>query len=499
MTDSYSRLSEHFRKIHRLDHAITFLSWDHMVMMPPGGNEGRSNCLAELAEMRHALLTSPLIPDLLQELTSSVTDPLSQKSIMEMDRTYQQAACLPADLVRAKTLAGARCEHGWRSQRQENDWPGFLVNFKEVVSLSRDEAQARFDHGDGKFATPYDALLDLYCTGDDSTFISSIFTELKQKLPDLLNAILEKQSAENFTKITGHFPIERQLDVNRELMELLGFDFSCGRLDVSAHPFSTGCHGDQRITTRFRETEFLEALLATAHESGHAAYESGLPEVWEGLPIGSARNLCIHESQSLLFEKQIFLSRSFLSFFHPIICQSLAAAPSAAMDLWRSATRVRPSFIRVEADEVTYPLHVILRFEIEKDLINGHLKTEQIPDLWDEKMQKLLGLSTAGNYTDGCLQDMHWSDGSFGYFPSYTIRATNSSQLFTAIRRDHKDWEKQLASGDISFIREWLREKVWSKGSSLESQEIIEQATGEKTTPRYFLEHLEKRYLEEAF
>jgi len=498
MTEAYTKLQEHFLKIHRIDHAITFLQWDHMVMMPPGGNTARSNSLAELAALRHELMTSGIIPELVQQVEAKEPDHLLARSIFEIKRAYQQAVCLPANLVKAKTLAGAKCEHEWRRQRQENDWAGFLKNFKEVVSLSIEEAQARFDSDSGRFATPYDALLDLYCTGDTSEFINEVFLELKQKLPNLLASVVEKQRKEQQGRFEGIFPVESQLELNRKLMEVLGFDFSSGRLDVSAHPFSTGCRGDQRITTRFRESEFLEALLATAHESGHAAYESGLPEQWEGLPVGSARNLCLHESQSLLFEKQIFLSKPFLSFFQGSINKALPATTNSTEQLWQAATRVAPSYIRVEADEVTYPLHVILRFEIEQDLINGRIHAEDIPDLWDEKMQSYLGLSTAGNFRDGCLQDMHWSDGSFGYFPSYTIGALNSAQLFSAIMREHSDWREQLAAGHVSFIRSWLADKIWSKGSFQESQDLITQATGEGTNPRYFLEHLQARYLEET-
>lgn len=500
MPDAYFLLEEHYQKLARLEHALTFLQWDHMVMMPPGGSEPRSKAIAELTSLHHEFLTSAKTGDLLQEAAGQATTSSRIRSLQEMEQQYQRAVCLSTDLVKAKSLAGSKCEHDWRNQRKNNDWPGFLKNFKEVVQLAQEEAQARRDFIPGRYSTPYDAMLDLYCTGDSNSFIADVFTKLKHILPGIVQQVVDKQKGDQIPDLQGHYPIDQQQLLNLELMKCLGFDFDQGRLDVSSHPFSTGCRGDQRITTRFRKTDFFDALLATAHETGHASYESGLPVEWDGLPAGNARNLCIHESQSLLFEKQIFLSRPFISFFSTRIHTFLPTTKEInGSQLWAAATRVQPSYIRVEADEVTYPLHVILRYEIESQLINNSIKAEDIPALWDEKMQDYLGLSTAGNYHDGCLQDMHWSDGSFGYFPSYTIGALNGAQLFAAIRRTYPDWQEKLAEGNVNFIRNWLREKVWIKGSTMDSQDIIESATGESTNPDYFLHHIQERYLDELY
>lgn len=500
MTDRYNILVTEFKRLARIDHARTFLQWDHMVMMPPGGNQSRSEAIAELTALRHQFLTSPHLGELIQQAAAAAPDPLQERSLTEMERMYRRAVCLPADLVKAKTLAGSICEHGWRSQREANDWQGFLANFREVVHLARQEAQARSAAEPGRFPTPYDALLDLYCTGDSSSFLAEVFARLKRELPGLVQEVVARQKSKPVVDLHGHYPLADQQQLNRELMLCLGFDFDRGRQDVSAHPFSTGGRGDQRITTRYREGEFLEALLATAHETGHAAYEDGLPEEWDGLPIGLARNMCLHESQSLLFEKQLFLSRPFFSFFSAIIHRLLpATAVHDDAALWTAATRVQPSYIRVEADEVTYPLHVILRYEIESGLINGSLAAEDIPEAWDAKMTEYLGLSTKDNYRDGCLQDMHWSDGSFGYFPSYTIGALNGAQLAAALRASHPDWQDQLAAGKVDFVRNWLRQNIWRKASSMDSQEILKAASGEGTNPVLFLSHLRDRYLEDLY
>ena len=500
MRDAYLLLEEQYRQLARLEHALTFLQWDHMVMMPPGGSEPRANAIAELTTLHHEILTSTKTGDLLKEASSQTTDKLRTRSLREMEQEYQRAICLPPELVKAKSLAGSKCEHGWRSQRHDNDWSGFLANFNEVVELAREEAQARRDFKPGLFATPYDAMLDLYCTGDNNSFIQDVFATLKNVLPELVQQVVDKQKSITVPDLVGHYPIDQQKLLNLELMKCLGFNFDQGRLDVSSHPFSTGCRGDQRITTRFRETDFFDALLATAHETGHASYEDGLPVEWDNLPAGSARNLCIHESQSLLFEKQIFLSRPFISFFSSRMHSYLPTTSTIdGARLWTAATRVEPSYIRVEADEVTYPLHVILRYEIESKLINNSIQTEAIPELWDEKMQEYLGISTAGNYRNGCMQDMHWADGSFGYFPSYTIGALNSAQIFAAIRRSHPDWQERLAGGDVSFIRNWLQKTIWQKGSTMDSQDIIRLATGESTNPDYFLHHIQQRYIDELY
>lgn len=284
------------------------------------------------------------------------------------------------------------------------------------------------------------------------------------------------------------------------MSSVLGFDFNSGRIEESSHPFSTGEYGDHRITSRYRDNDFIEALKATAHETGHAAYESGLPLKWKNLPVGQARNMSIHESQSLLFEKQIFLSKPFMRFFSPVVHSHLRASRGFDCEqIWLNSLKVQPSFIRVEADELSYPLHVIIRYEIESALINKTMEPQNLPDSWDEKMKTYLGLSTEGNYKDGCLQDIHWTDGSFGYFPAYTLGALNSAQIFAAFHRDHSDWQELLGKGKIDVIRDWLKNKIWSQGRLLESQDLMHQATGEGTNPQYFLNYINDRYLEERY
>ncbi len=499
MSTTYETLAEHFRKLSRLEHAMTYLSWDQMVVMPEQGVSRRSDAMAELAAIHHDLLTADELGAQFAKASAEANDETAV-SIREMKRVWSQATCLPAELVRAKIKAGSRCEHGWRTQRHANDWSGFLENFTEVLELGREEARLRQAADAEAFATPYDAMLDLHCCGDSKALIDSVFQRLRDELPGLITEVVAKQKKRSLLEMTGHFETDVQQQLNHQLMRSLGFDFDAGRLDESMHPFSTGEAGDLRITTRFTDDGFLDAMLATAHETGHASYEGGLPQAWQGLPVGGYRNMCIHESQSLLFEKQIFLSRAFMSYVTPQVTAAFPQMAShSAENLWHLATRVEPGFIRVDADEVTYPLHVLLRYEIESDLINGDLEARDIPDCWNEKMQSYLGLSTDGNYSDGCLQDIHWTDGAFGYFPSYTLGAVNGAQIFACIKQQHPDWQERLAEGDVVFIRQWLQEKIWSQASLLESQPLMVAATGQETSPESYLVHLRARYLEDSY
>ena len=499
MEAPYKQLENHFQRLSHLAHSLTFLQWDQLVMMPPQGNQARSEAIAEISSLYHNTLTDPAVGELLEKARNNPATAEQSVSVREMEREYRWATCIPTDLVKAKSLAGSKCEHQWRSQRQDNDWAGFLVNFKEIVKLSREEAHARQSCSPEKFSTPYDALLDLYCTGDSSAMISEIFATLKEILPPLISEVVDKQAGRT-REFNGQFSKKFQRHLNRKLAGLLGFDFDAGRIDESSHPFSTGDIGDHRITSRYREEDFIDALKATAHETGHAAYEDGLPQKWKYMPLGQARNMSIHESQSLFFEKQIFLTKPFLHYFTPTIHTHLEQSRDYSCEqIWLNSIKVSPSFIRVEADEVCYPLHVILRYEIESALINGGMEPEDLPEVWDDKMQKYLGLSTAGNYRDGCLQDIHWTDGSFGYFPAYTLGALNAAQLFSAFCRQHHDWQEMLGKGDISPIRAWLEEHIWSKGRLLDSQALVETATGEQTNPDYFIGYVKKRYLEERY
>ncbi len=502
MSQSLQLLEAQFHRIAQLDHATTFLGWDQMVMMPTAGMQPRSEAIATLATMRHELLTSDAMEQWLVEALHDIDrgsiDESNRAHVSEMRRSWMQASAMSAELVHAQVLAGAKCEHAWRTQKLSNDWDGFLENFRPVVALAREEAQCRQAQRPENFNTPYDALLDLHCAGDSHQLISSIFSELKQELPTLLQRVLDKQLLRAPMDLSGDYSFDEQQQLSEQLMRVLGFDFEAGRLDQSLHPFSTGVRGDQRITTRYRTSDFADALQATAHETGHASYESGLPSRWQSYPVGRARNMCIHESQSLFFEKQVFLSRAFGESFVAAIHQYLPTTQAfSARDIWNAQTVVKPTFIRVEADEVTYPLHVMLRYDIESALINGDVEPDMIPQMWEASLQSYLGLSTEGDHAKGCMQDIHWTDGAFGYFPSYTMGAVNAAQITASLKEQNPQWRDDMARGDMGFARTWLHDNIWQHGSELASQELMSRATGQGSSARFLLDHLKARYIDE--
>ena len=329
----------------------------------------------------------------------------------------------------------------------------------------------------------------------DSQQLDSVFNDLKQWLPALLTRVVEKQSATRPRTPTGTFPPPLQKQLGLQVMQTLGFDFNHGRLDISAHPFCGGVPEDVRITTRYDEQHMLSALMGVIHETGHARYEQNLPKQWAGQPAGLARSTAIHESQSLFMEMQLGRSREFLEFIQPQVEAIFGSQPALEKDNFVAlAQQVKPGFIRVDADEVSYPAHVMLRYDIEKALIEGEIEVEDIPSLWDEKMHHYLGLDTRGNYREGCMQDIHWTDGAFGYFPTYTLGAMYAAQLFAAAKQQLPAISEEIARGNLQNISGWLNDHIWQYGSLLTTDELLTKATGQTLNPAFFRQHLEQRY-----
>ncbi len=493
MTTAYQQLSATFQRLSRFGHLMAVAGWDMQTMMPAGGSQARGEALAEMGVLRHEILTDARVGELIKAAEQADLNDVERANLREMQRAWQQASLLPASLVEAKSLAGSRCEHAWREQRPANDWQGFAANLKEVVRLSREEAQLRAEANN---TSRYDALLDLYEPGMTSAKLDATFGELKSWLPDLLQRVVEKQAQEKVEQPQGPFALAAQRELGLSVMTTLGFDFRHGRLDVSAHPFCGGVPEDVRITTRYNQDEFLSALMGVIHETGHARYEQGLPQQWRSQPVGLARSTAIHESQSLFMEMQLGRSREFLQRILPQVCDKLGAQPALQPENFvRLTQRVKPGLIRVDADELSYPAHVILRFEIERALIEGEIEVEDIPALWDEKMQQTLGLDTRGNYRDGCMQDIHWTDGAFGYFPTYTLGAMYAAQLFQAVKKALPDLGDRLQHGELQPVFDWLQQNIWQHGSRFPTEQLLINATGEALNPRFFRQHLEQRYL----
>jgi carboxypeptidase Taq len=490
---AYNALTATFTRLYRLGHLGSIAGWDQASMMPAKGNAARGAAMAELQVLMHQTLTNPALQAHIAAAEQEPMDDLQRANLREMRRDWEISNLLPERLVEAKSLAGSRCEHAWRTQRKENDWQGFLVNLREVVQLSREEAQIL---SQAKGVTPYDALMDKFEPGTRSADIDTIFGAVKAWLPGLIQQVREKQASETVIAAQGPFPIESQRALGLEIMGLLGFDFEAGRLDVSSHPFCGGVPEDVRITTRYTDDDFMRSMMGIVHETGHARYEQNLPRATTHMPVGRARSMGIHESQSLSFEMQLGRSPAFLALITPLVRKHLGAQDAfTAENLARMYTRVQPDFIRVDADELTYPAHIILRYEIESALVNGDIACEDIPALWDEKMMQYLGVDTRGNYRNGCMQDIHWTDGMIGYFPSYTLGAMYAAQYFASIRSTQVDLDTQIANGNLAPVFDWLGTHIWSQASLWSTDELVRRATGEKLNPAHFKAHLEKRYL----
>jgi carboxypeptidase Taq len=493
MSTAYASLVSSFTKLYRYQHLANIVAWDQAAMMPSKGNDARSAAMAELAVLLHDTLTAPQLAAALEAAKSETIDPVEAASVREMARQWRTANVLPASLVEAKSLAGTHCEHAWRSQRKANDWAGFLANWRPVVTCVRQEATLL---AEATGLSRYDALVDRYEPGMTTAVIEPMFAELKRWLPPLIREVIAKQANERVELPAGTFPVAAQRALGLEVMGLLGFDFEGGRLDISTHPFCGGVAEDVRITTRYDEADFVSALMGVVHETGHARYEQRLPRSWVQLPLGQARSMGIHESQSLSFEMQLGRSRPFLTLIAPLVRKHLGDDPAFSVDnLATIYTRVRPGPIRTESDELTYPMHIILRFEIERAIVEGEIEPEDVPALWDEKMRTYLGQDTRGNYSDGCLQDIHWTDGAFGYFPSYTLGAMYAAQYFAALRAQVPDLDAKIAAGDLAPIFSWLEERIWSQASRWETPELIERATGGPLSTNHFKSHLRSRYL----
>jgi carboxypeptidase Taq len=492
---AYEELERRFARYSQLRDVAGMLHWDTAAMMPPGGAEARAGQLATLDVMAHEILIDPALAALIAEASDGDgLDPWQGANLGEMRRIWGHANAVDSELVAALSKASSNCEMAWRTARQENDFASIIAPAEELLARLRESARAR---GEKLGLGDYDALLDQYEPGALTAQIDPVLDDLAAFLPDFLERVLAHQADRPAPLVLeGPFDTGAQQKLCVALMKTLGFDFSRGRLDVSHHPFCGGVPEDVRITTRYDEADFMPAMMAALHETGHALYEQGLPDAWRHQPVGAARGMGLHESQSLLIEMQACRGREFLSFVAPMIRDAFGADGRAweTDNLYRLGILVKPGMIRVDADEVTYPLHVILRYRLEKAMIAGDLAIRDLPGAWNDAMGDLLGLTPA-NDAEGCLQDIHWYDGAHGYFPTYTLGALAAAQLFGAAAEALTGLGADLARGDFSDLIGWLRANIHAKGSSLTSDETITAATGRPLDSRAFKRHLENRYL----
>ncbi len=492
----YLSLERIFGRLRALNDASGILGWDAQTLMPVGAAEGRAEQLATLRGLAHEILVAPATADLIEaaEARSTDLDPWQAANLGEMRRAYAHAAAVPGDLVEAESKASSAAEMAWREARATSDFSILEPHLAEVLRLVRAVGEAK---GAALGLEPYDALLDQFDPGLRRVHIDPPFDRLRAEIPGLVRAAGERQARQGAAPVLGGaFPVPAQRALGERLMRTLGFDFTRGRLDTSLHPFCGGATGDVRITTRYAEGDFTRSLMGVLHETGHALYEQGRPPAWSRQPVGEARGMTMHESQSLLIEMQACRTPEFMAYLAPVLVETFGdeAAALDPMTLHRLYTRVDPGFIRVDADEVTYPAHILLRYDLERAMVDGDLAVSDLPGAFDAGVKALLGLDVPDD-ARGCLQDIHWPGGAFGYFPTYTLGAVAAAQLFEAATAAEPGIRPGLARGDFAPLLGWLRVNVHEKGSSRATDTILAEATGRPLGLDSYLAHLHRRYV----
>ena len=495
----YQQLEQEFRRLHAFRGALSLLRWDAAVMMPRGSADVRGEQLAALETEYHALLTAPRVTRLLDRAQANAQglEDWQLANLREMRRQRDHAIATPTTLISRLARATSRAEVQWTEARHKSDFALFVPHLEEVVALVRDKAALL---GQALNLQPYDALVDEFTSGITTQDIDTLFKALSRKLPSLINETIELQQKQRpVLPLTGKFPPSKQRQVAVDVMKALGFPFDRGRLDESEHPFTEGVPGDIRVTTRFDANDPFNGLLGALHESGHAMYDLGLPQAWRDQPVGRDRGMALEESQSLLLEMIVGRSRAFVRYLKPLLEKHFGASgPEWEVEnLYRHLNRVRRGLIRVDADELTYPLHIMLRYDLEKKILSGELAIRSIPEAWNSFMEERLGVRPQ-NDVEGCLQDIHWAVGSFGYFPSYALGAIIAAQLWDSLHAQRPAVDEEIANGQFGGLFEWLRDNVHSLGAKISIQELMKNASGKPLSAAASLRYLENKYLEGA-
>jgi carboxypeptidase Taq len=491
---AYQWLAEHNRETAYMKSMGQLLGWDQRTHIPPKGHPHRHNQFAMLAKWIHVRATDPQVGEALARAEASdlAADPKTAAAVnlREWRRDFDRATKIPQELAVALAKATAEGETAWERTRPDNDWETFKTFLAAVVALKREEAQAL-----GYVAEPYDAHLDSFEPGETAAGLAPLLGELRVSLLRVLEAVQGSGRRPQAEVVRRHFPVEGQERLARLAAQSLGYDFAGGRLDRTAHPFSVDIGpGDVRITTRFDERSFSQAFFGTLHETGHALYDQGLPADHWGLPLGDPVSLGIHESQSRLWENLVGRSLGFWRFFYPLVQETFAALQDVPLNTFHFAiNEVKPSLIRTEADEVTYNLHVLLRFELERALMNGDLEVPDLPGAFNDKMQAYLGLTPPGP-GQGVMQDIHWSAGLFGYFPTYTLGNLYAAQFYAHAAAELGPLEEGFAKGDFAPLLAWLRDKIHRQGHRLWARPLVREVTGEELAPRHLVGYLQKKF-----
>ena len=500
-TDAYTELETRFARLSDIEGAGAVLSWDQSTQMPVGGAGVRGRQMASLSVLAHEILTDPVVGGLLACAAHETLDDWQAANLAEMARANLAATAVPADLVGHIEEARTASEMAWRAARREADFSQVADKFDTLLGLIRKSATCL---AEAKGVSLYDALLDQFDPGLTYAFVEPLFDELAVFLPPMVDRIIAAQAAGPAPVMPeGPFDTSRQKAFGIELMTELGFDFSRGRLDVSHHPFTGGVPDDCRITTRYDASDFSTGLMGIIHETGHGLYEQGLPVRWRGQPVGRAAGMTMHESQSLMMEMQLGRSGDFIAWLAPRLAAAYGgpggetSAAWSADNLRRLYLKVSRGAIRVDADEASYPLHVILRTRLERALLAGDLAVADLPAAWNDGMKASLGLVPASD-RQGCLQDIHWYMGALGYFPTYTLGALTAAQMKAQLTAGPPDILAAAGRGDFAPLVDWLRTNVHQLGRRFGTAELIGRATGAPLGISAFKSHIKARYLDGA-
>jgi len=492
---AYKELCDKSRQIAYLGSAIAVLNWDQRTMIPAKGHDHRVGQLTFLAGMYHNMKTDPRIGELLAVTQGSdqPSDPLAVEAVnlRLWKRSYDMAVRIPEKLAVELAKASAEGQSVWEQAKPQNDWDRFKPYLERIVALKREEAEALgYEH------EPYDALLDRYEEGETTRHLQPIFERLRVALAELLSRLQGSRMPAGANVPRGRYAVTDQEAFAVHVASKIGYDMGAGRLDVSAHPFTTGIGpGDVRITTRYSEDSLHGAIFTVLHEAGHALYHQGLPLEHWGTPMCRPASLGVNESQSRMWENLVGRSLSFWKHFYPdLVSRFPAVADVPLEDFHRHINDVKPSLIRVDADEVTYNIHILLRFELEVMLASGELEVEDLPEAWNMKIYKFLGIRPPDHAT-GLMQDVHWSSGSVGYFPTYTLGNLYSAQLFAKARREIGDVDALMERGEFSPLLEWLRKNIHSQGSRYQPRPLVRTVTGEDLNPDHLIDYLRGKYL----
>jgi carboxypeptidase Taq len=485
--DAWPELDRYMHQLADIGRMGALLSWDQQTLMPRRGAEARARAVATLGVIRHQKLTDPHLGELLDAARGADLDQHRAAMVRVLGRDRERAMRLPDDLVRRLALAGSRGQAVWEDARAARDWERFRPCLEEMVALKREQADLLGHDGEA-----YDALMDAFEPGMRTARVEPLFATLADELQALLGAIADAGPAKPPAFAGARFPDAVQWDFTMRLLRDIGFDLEAGRQDRSAHPFTTSIAlHDIRVTTRIDESDPFSAIASTMHEAGHGLYDQGFDPDYEDTPIAEAPSLGLHESQSRLWENLVGRSLPFWQHYTPVMREMFGAAMAGATveEVYREVNRVQPSLIRVESDEVTYNLHVLIRFELELALLRGQLEVADLPGEWDAAYERRLGVRPA-NAAVGVLQDVHWSSGAFGYFPTYTLGNLYAAVLWDRICADLPDIDGQLGRGEFAPLLEWLRSHIHRAGYLYDGDDLIHRVTGTRLGHAPFMRYL---------